>query len=388
MPAGEKRADKVEGNMSENTTRDKINISSFLQKKDSQALYGVAILLMVFHHLFCIPDRLSYGYISIFGNYDFGARFAYHGRLCVAIYAFISGYAASIASKKNPEMRAWPRFRNSVRYSAARMKKLYVKLWLVFAIFVPIGILFFGVKTSVIEVILALITGFSAINIEWWYFFEYLLFALIYPLFDLSLHHRNRRELFIKTAVLVLVAVILPFIACANMARSGINEIGLMALEMFISYIYIYMIGYFVEKWRLFDWLDSNLPSELKAITGVILTVLVFVIRWFMVPANPGESKPDIILAPFLVFGLTLILHSDIAERKVVTVLCLFGRYSTFMWLTHTFFIYYYFQPVILLPRVSILIFIWAVLISLVNAMIMEKIYEKIAGLKVPDKKG
>lgn len=178
-----------------------------------------------------------------------------------------------------------------------------------------------------------------------------------------------------------MAAVILPFIACVNMARSSINEKVLMALEMFISYIYIYMIGFSVERCRLFDWLDSKLPSRLKAITGGILTVLVFVIRWFMVPSNPAEFKPDIILAPFLIFGLVLIFHSRFAGKKVAPVLCLFGRYSTFMWLTHTFFIYYYFQPVILLPRVSVLIYIWAVIISLVSAVVLDKIYEKVTGL-------
>ena len=45
------------------------------------------------------------------------------------------------------------------------------------------------------------------------------------------------------------------------------------------------------------------------------------------------------------------------------------------MWLTHTFFAYYYFQDFVLLPRVSILIYLWLIIISLITAIILEKIY-------------
>ncbi len=36
-----------------------------MTKKQSAACYGVAILFMLYHHLFCIPERLQTEYFSV-----------------------------------------------------------------------------------------------------------------------------------------------------------------------------------------------------------------------------------------------------------------------------------------------------------------------------------
>lgn len=54
-------------------------------KANSVEMYGIAILLMVFHHLF----KSYIGPSAI-------QTIAYFGKICVAIFAFISGYALSV----------------------------------------------------------------------------------------------------------------------------------------------------------------------------------------------------------------------------------------------------------------------------------------------------
>ena len=77
-----------------------------LSKNDSTLIYGIAILMMIYHHLFAIPQKLgNTDYFSIL-NTLFGGiteqRLAWLFRLCVPFYAFISGYGiCTIISKKN-----------------------------------------------------------------------------------------------------------------------------------------------------------------------------------------------------------------------------------------------------------------------------------------------
>ena len=63
----------------------------FLKKEDSDALYGIAIIMMIFLHLFAIPSRMSYGYKTLM-PLGILSKIAWSGDLCVSIYAFVSGY--------------------------------------------------------------------------------------------------------------------------------------------------------------------------------------------------------------------------------------------------------------------------------------------------------
>ena len=55
------------------------NKKFFLSKDESKILYGLAILLMIYHHLFVIPERLNNNYIPIlvFKNIDLELEIAH-----------------------------------------------------------------------------------------------------------------------------------------------------------------------------------------------------------------------------------------------------------------------------------------------------------------------
>ena len=64
-----------------------------LTKSDSLRLKGVAMLMMFFHHLYCQVSRFD-GYeisFSPFGQ-DAVVDVAMFFKLCVSIFAFVSGY--------------------------------------------------------------------------------------------------------------------------------------------------------------------------------------------------------------------------------------------------------------------------------------------------------
>lgn len=116
---------------------------TYLNKEDSQVLNGIAILLMVFHHLFSVNNTT----ISLLVSPDVLKRMAWNGKICVAIYSFISGYAFSKASENWVETQTLRRLRKGYQFTLSRLLKFYKKFWLVFLVYVSIGVLFF--KTDV-----------------------------------------------------------------------------------------------------------------------------------------------------------------------------------------------------------------------------------------------
>ena len=64
-----------------------------LTKNDSLRLKGVAMLMMLFHHLYCDVSRFD-GYVIDFAPFgqDAVVGVAFFFKLCVSIFAFVSGY--------------------------------------------------------------------------------------------------------------------------------------------------------------------------------------------------------------------------------------------------------------------------------------------------------
>ena len=71
-------------------------------KEDSLCLKGVAILFMVLHHCFCSVDRFE-AYTVNFAPFsqDFAVDFCNYLKICVSMFAFITGYGLYLSAKKS-----------------------------------------------------------------------------------------------------------------------------------------------------------------------------------------------------------------------------------------------------------------------------------------------
>lgn len=132
-------------------------------KDHTKIAKGVAILLMLTHHLFAFPERihLSQGYISILsiGNNNIEFILGVFGKICVSIYMFLSGYGIYMSSLRKNNI--------TLSNSFNRIKKLYINYWIVFILFVPIGFIFFNNQLNIREFILNFIGWSSSYNGEW-----------------------------------------------------------------------------------------------------------------------------------------------------------------------------------------------------------------------------
>lgn len=87
-----------------------------------------------------------------------------------------------------------------------------------------------------------------------------------------------------------------------------------------------------------------------------------------------------IMFTPF--FCLLICMIANNLNNKLTICLEWFGRRTLFMWLTHSFFCYYYFQEFVFFPKYSLLIFLNLIILTLPCCLILEKLFDQVLKLK------
>ena len=349
--------------------------SVFLTPFDSKKMYGVAILLMLFHHLFCIPERLNNNFISVFPpDTQFAmleVKIAWLCKMCVGIYAFITGYGMFIRMDQarnkynaaNPLLNLFYGYKKSLK----SLLSLFERYWLVFAVFVPMGFIFFGREFETKEFFMNLFGLSRTYNGEWWYVFQYIIFMLMFPVIDTIFSsmtlNRYTKWLVKGGIVYLLIAFLYGFPNTVMWVRNIYNFLGRDFNGDVVGNEYVAtkndIINFFV--------------SAAAFCTAVYLR--------FKYADAPGWSAYDPLIIPLFVYGVTGITKCRLFPNVINKVLGFFGKYSTYMWLVHTFFAYYYFQWLVVLPRYTYLIYVWLVILSLATAVILDLIFKGICKL-------
>ncbi len=330
-----------------------------LTKEHSLILYGIAILLMVAHHLFGFPERLHTGYISIgqMNGKNIETVFGIFGKLCVGLYAFISGYGLYWMFqrfKQNAYSTIWACFKDEYKLILKKMLSFFKIYWLVFAIFIPMGFVFFNYLFNIREFVFNLLGLEASYNGEWWYVKQYLKMLLWFPLlhkyFDLLPAEQNWR----RKTMYALVGIIFLY-------------------KYREDYLLVFAMGYlfarndfFIKASKLFNTYRG--PWLLA--TNCILLCLLFWVRGIY-----GTMEFYIAADAFLVPCFIYVVLGFAKINVIRHVLCELGHKSVFMWLTHSFFCYYYFQELVMIPQYSLLIYLWLVLLSYGTAALLSKIH-------------
>ena len=197
-----------------------------MSKNETKQMYGIAILMMLCLHLFRAADPTNY--FSIL-NIVFGKNallyIANFCGICVAIYAFITGYGFSEYSKRKKFLYSSSDFKELSRYIIKHIVGLYRKYWLVFLIFVPFGYLTksydgYGIKTIILS-LLGLDSSFCG---AWWYVWQYVVLCTVFPLimilFDV-LDGIKKKNTDLKFRNATMIFFLFSFLTIVLWAKSG-----------------------------------------------------------------------------------------------------------------------------------------------------------------------
>lgn len=316
-----------------------------ITKERSFHIKAFAILLMLIHHLFTFSNRLPEGgYISLFSLQGLTIEqfLGGFGKVCVCIFLFLSGYGLYI-SYYQKEITV-----NSI---VQLIFKFYLQFWGVFIIFIPLGILLDKITFNLRDILLNALGIVSTLNGEWWFIYLYVLLVLLFPVLLKIVKHVNGG--LIISASLVLVSVS--------------NSINGYYLKQFLIYQVYFVMGLLVCRYSIFDRLNLLL-KKVKGIKWINFGVLLCSpIIYIILLKLPIIYHFTFVIVTFILVYCIAQLPLDSGLLNWIRKISIWiGKNSTNIWLTHSFFCYYYFKKFIYSPRYSILIVMWLLFISLI----------------------
>lgn len=346
-----------------------------MTKKHTQMLYGIAIAMMLYHHLFCIPSRLNCNYFSVLGNIEL--KLAWFCRICVAVYAFITGYGLCKSSPTKMETNLFKKITQDYKFILKHLFQFMKKYWIVFVFFVPIRMIVNPPLITPKSFIMSLFGLDYTYNGEWWYIKKYIVLLILFPILNACfILLKDKKLKIIRNSVVIGITLIVVIEVLFYRVNIIHKFIMLLWLQIVMdTYICIFIIGYICAKFQLFELgINNKIYQKIRIIWAGIILIICIAIRVYLADKPEYTAIDQFITAPF-VYALCIIME------KIPELFYTFGRlgkYSVYMWLTHTFYCYYCFQGFITFSGVSTIIYLELMIVSLLTAILFTYIENKI----------
>lgn len=326
-----------------------------MSKDDSAALKGIAILMMLFLHLFAAPGTVVL-YIPLLwiGDTPFAMIFA---RACspVAFFLICSGYGLAYV---------YHRGRLNVRSQAKRLLRLYLNYWLILLVFVTIESFvspdrYPGSMATVIE-------NFTGWNVDAydhpaWFLLPYVLLSLSSPwVFKLMDRLGLIKSLFLSFVLLYISMCITHFYIAPGAHHHEWYSIIVTYFLLLFYFVLGACINYKFE-------IGSIYIDKLRNHQVLTITLLI---SWFAIHLLTGSFAFN----PFFVAAFMLIFINLKIRGLLRKVLVELGNKSMSMWLTHAFYYCYLCPAFIYGFKYPLLIFAVLVVISYLTAVVIQKV--------------
>ncbi len=242
--------------------------------------------------------------------------------------------------------------------------------WIIFLIFIPIGVLM-GVYEFNIGNIIAAFFGMNTAtyNTEWWFVRCYLVLLLIFPFFNYLL---SKHKIYKKFIVLLIYFVIyLTGRIIIKFLGSNIFLDSYFWYLRNIEILSVFFIGMVCAKYNVYGKLINFFNDKINIKLVSIIAIIISVILRIVFQNSATTMRADFIVVPIFVFSITTLLYNTSISKFFI----LMGKHSTNMWLTHTFWCYYFWQPIVFLPYISTAVYVWLVILSLGTSFLINLIY-------------
>ncbi len=288
-----------------------MNTNCALSRTDTGVLKGIAILGMLFHHIYACPPAGVEHYGGVLGF------LGVIGKVCVSIFLFCSAYGLSLQYEGTESVV------DSIKFVLKRLVKFYLNYWVIFLLFVPIGVWVFSRPLSAaygenvnlwknLFLDLLGIQGLHSYNITWWFNALIIKFYLFFPI----AYHIARK----CPVVFVLFSVF---------ATWRIEAYWLAFASGVLWHLYEAPISRCLER----------LPKAV-AVVGVVLLCAAAVWGRDKMPGYFGGIRWDAVITWTIVL-LTIVLLR--ACRPLMQGLAFLGKHSGNIYMTHTFIYAYWF---------------------------------------------
>ncbi len=356
------------------TISSEVNIVEFT-KQDTKILKGIAICLMLCHHLFAFPERVEAGeFVSLlyFNGTSLSVCLGAFGCLCLPIFTFLSGYGLYRSSLNGGDVSA---------LTARHIKSLYKTYWMVFFVCLPVIVykdlphLRSQMACDIIYNFLGLSFSF---NNEWWFVLPFAVLLVLFPAIK-RFAERAHGGLYIDLFLVLLLNACIVYILPAVMAHGVFADLTASALyarsKEVLEILPSFLAGVILARYDVL----SQIKTAANGRAAWCAAAAAGMCGVFLVRAHSGKCYAFICAAVFILC-LTALLPTKpmILAGKVLARL---GEESAIMWLVHTFLCYYWLQWLVYLPKYSPLIFLWLVALSYGFAKLIRLLWKAVGRL-------
>ena len=314
-------------------------------RETSDAIKGIAILLMLAHHLFGLPTLIKEpaSYMATIPGVPLDYWIGRFGKICVSIFLLLSGYGFAIGMAQG-DLSPW-------RYFAGKAWRFLLAYWPYFLLALGLGLAFFQERmpngnlrfpTDPLNIALNALTLKNQMAFEWWFAETYLLLVLLTrPLLRAS-----------RWPLLLLGASTLAFGIGAAMDVVKFDP-TIISFANLLIWQWPWVVGIIAAKWA-----GKGPPLRIAGGTVAVVLMLAVIAGFALVElAVPQAMTPFLILStPFVVLALVLEWRG-LGEGRTGVILRWLGERTLGLWLVHPFFCYYFFQPQIYAARYAPLVF-------------------------------
>lgn len=351
-------------------------------KENTLAVKGMAILFMLCRHLLIVNRQPCEKQLNTMfaGSMDLYLMLGLATQICVAMFMFLGGVGFYYSMEKENSL-----FQN--------IANLYKRMWKIFIIYIPVGFLLYYGKERIwcqdattcvvfqefrMSQFLLNFFGFrSEYNREWWFFKTYiccLLIGFVFVRFTKTLKYVSV-HIGIVIAFHGLTQYIFPYIAKMDQF-AGVNEnfffINFCTIQQSAS---CFILGIVFTKFHLLDrliafWNKSIKKRTVSMMIGAFGICLVLFIRF-----RVFEETGDLLLIIFIVlFSLKFAQGADFLEKCFMTL----GKYSSSMWLIHTFYCFYYYHTAMIVywSRRPVVAYLTLVIMTFISAFVVDGLYD------------
>jgi hypothetical protein len=280
---------------------------------------AVAIILMFCHHLFAFSDRIPIGQdllsITLSRSISIEQEIGVFGKLCVAMFIFMSGLALGLAQKRWSLVSIVERLIPFYSLFLANFIILISASWFLVSSEVMVGH-WNGIDFRMRSFLANLFLLNPTYSMEWWFARLYIVIIfLAWPLCELFSRYKLI-GLLMLSSTLFSISWLIP------------------TPDNFFFYQFIFTLGFiFSRQIKLF-----SAPALATRWRLFLLCISVFMIS--ILARRLLGSAWEAILAPICVWAAIWLPVQGTARR----VMILIGNNSASMWLNHTFICYYWFR--------------------------------------------
>ena len=327
--------------------------------RDTKICKGIAILMMLFHHMFLSPDRYK-NFTVDFSPFSESSinSFANYLKICVGIYAFLSAFGLTCSyqkwKKSDSRFFIYRYFKMMLEFFAIYIIAVIVSLfvnsdWNLRSVYGGDGKLAAVWKMLIDFLGLAELFHTPTFNSTWWYMSLAIVILLLIPVDRFGGTFLMSASLFLPAIFGIKVVPVTRWLLCI--------AIGIVCART-------NALGKLKEKY-------NTLPAYMKILSFVFSCSMLFVFYRL----RQGALKNDFIeiwdsIIPVMVIVFAFLFVNNIPVLS--DIFNFFGEYSMIIFLTHTFIRYYWFTSLAYISENIWLDYIILISVSLAVAIVIK----------------